>query len=345
MDDSENHAGTSTKRFLSLKVLVLGASSFAAGYVIRQLLSSDYRVCCISRSEISELFSPFSADELSSLVDFHKAHIVDDNEFVLAKLINFRPNVIIDFAGQGMVAPSWDHPWQWFETNLVAKSRIIRRLVNVDWLDKYIRVSTPEVYGSREVPIQPGTSHNPSTPYAVSHSAVDQFLMTCFKNYDFPVVIPRYANFYGEYQKLYRVVPRALWSAMTGESFVLDGGGFSERLFIHGQDVASSIEAIILRGNAGAEYHFSGDVVISIKDLVGLCFDSMGLYSFDDVVELGPDRVGKDKKYVLDDELTRSSLGWSPTVSLSSGIARCCNWVLENRLSLALTTKEYEHTR
>ena len=44
-----------------------------------------------------------------------------------------------------------------------------------------------------------------------------------FKAYDFPVVFTRAANVYGPGQQLYRVIPRACLSALTGKSFNLNG--------------------------------------------------------------------------------------------------------------------------
>lgn len=328
-----------------MRALVLGASSFSAGFVVKALLESGYDCRCISRSRLAPLF--FAAGELAACdqFEFFSVHLVDDTELAVRLIHEFKPQIIVDFAGQGMVAPSWEQPWQWFDTNLSAKSKIARSLVNVDWLEKYIRISTPEVYGSSKFPLSTTATYNPSTPYAISHVAIDQLMLKFFENYGFPVVLPRYANFYGEHQKLYRVVPRALWSAITGETFYLDGGGLSERAFIHGYDVGTSILHLIAKADPGDIFHFSGVERVSIKSLVEQCFRVVGKFNFNETVVVGPDRVGKDQNYHLDTSKSLADLEWRQSISLSEGIGRCAEWMLENEPALAECSLKYEHSR
>ena len=51
------------------------------------------------------------------------------------------------FLGQGMVAESWSKPEQWFQQTLLA-NQLISFLIKKGTIKKYIRISTPEVYGS-----------------------------------------------------------------------------------------------------------------------------------------------------------------------------------------------------
>ena len=45
--------------------------------------------------------------------------------FKLEKLIlKYKPEIIIDFLGQGMVAESWDYPFLTFNTNVMSKIRL-----------------------------------------------------------------------------------------------------------------------------------------------------------------------------------------------------------------------------
>ena len=101
-----------------------------------------------------------------------------------------------------MVAESWTAPAQWYTTNIVAKVRLHDWLRQQSWLERYVRISTPEVYGSHDT-LQPESWHlNPSTPYAVSHAAIDLSLRAFHAHYGFPVVFTRFANFYGPGQQL-----------------------------------------------------------------------------------------------------------------------------------------------
>ena len=52
--------------------------------------------------------------------------------------------------GQGMVAQSWHYPGLWYETNIAKKAELLNNCLKLDSLEKYIRASTPEVYGSNK---------------------------------------------------------------------------------------------------------------------------------------------------------------------------------------------------
>ena len=60
------------------------------------------------------------------------------------------PQTITNFAAQSEVAPSWENPDQWFQTNCVSLARLVKHLSERDYLDRYLHISSPEVYGSCE---------------------------------------------------------------------------------------------------------------------------------------------------------------------------------------------------
>ena len=58
--------------------------------------------------------------------------------------------IIVNFAAQGMVAESWLNPTHWYKTNVVAHSSTPRCPKEKTFLEKYVHVTTPEVYGSTD---------------------------------------------------------------------------------------------------------------------------------------------------------------------------------------------------
>ena len=109
-----------------------------------------------------------------------------------------------------MVGESWLNPDHWMMTNVVSTVRLHDRLRSFDFLERYVHVTTPEVYGSTEGWVREDAPFNPSTPYAVSRAAGDMSLRTYFATYGFPVVFTRAANVYGPGQQLYRIIPRTI---------------------------------------------------------------------------------------------------------------------------------------
>ena len=145
------------------------------------------------------------------------------------------------------------------------------------------------------------------------------------ETYDFPVVFTRAANVYGPGQQLYRIIPRTILAAIGGQKLRLDGGGVSVRVFIHMRDVSDATLRIALHGRLGECYHISGYELVSIRQLVETILDRLGR-RFEDCVEFGPERPGKDTAYTLDSFKLRSELGWRDRLSLREGIDDVIAW-------------------
>ena len=73
-----------------------------------------------------------------------------------------RPQYVVNFAAQSMVGESWANPDHWFMTNAVSTVRLHERLRHFDFMDRYVHITTPEVYGSTSGFIREDQPFNPS---------------------------------------------------------------------------------------------------------------------------------------------------------------------------------------
>ncbi len=329
----------------SYKYLVLGSTSFAGAWFVDDALNRGMGVIGISRSpEPSDIFLPYKNNVNIENFTYHQLDLNNDNDKIIALIMDDKPHYIVDFAGQGMVAPSWDWPEQWYQTNIVSKVKIHNALKNSDFLKCYVRVSTPEVYGSTDGLISEHMHYNPSTPYAVSHAAIDMSLRAYFQQYNFPVVFTRFANFYGSHQQLYRITPRAIYCALTGETLPLHGGGKSIRAFIHGKDVSDGIFRAIENGTLGEIYHFSTDEFVTIRELVEKIAEYANV-PIDEFVEITDDRPAKDPAYFMSSDRAKSELGWDVKYNLSLGLKDTYEWVSKNLEEIKKLPKDYIHKK
>ena len=309
------------------RIAVLGSNSFAGAALIPRLLADGADVIGFNRSaEGPEVFLQYRWATFPGTYRFIQADINHDLDAIAGHLRDFRPSVVADFSGQGMVAESWANPDQWYQTNIVAKVRLHEILRKLESLERFIRVSTPEVYGSHDDLQAENWQFNPSTPYAVSHAAIDMSLRAYHQRYGFPVVFTRFANFYGPGQQLYRIIPRTIIYALLKRKLQLHGGGKAIRAFIYGSDVADAIVRAITDGVPGEVYHFSPQDFHAIRDIVTTVANSLNV-DFDDLVEMAPDRPSKDQAYLMDSSRARKELGWTPQVDLGAGIQKTAQWV------------------
>ena len=327
-----------------MKILILGSGSFAGQALFSDLLANGYEVFGINRS------APKNESHWTWIKNFNKElkdywfelNINNDAERIIELIKDINPSHIIDFMGQGMVAQSWDDPKLWYTTNLSNKVFIIEGIRKLNRLEKYIRASTPEVYGSNSQKIKESNAFNPSTPYAVSHCAIDYHLRCLGKNYDFPYCIGRFANFYGEGQQLYRVIPKAILSFLNGKDFIIDGNGKSLRSFIYSKDIVSAIRKLIFQAKPFSEYNFSSQEEISILNLVTLISKECES-DFNRTIKFGPERKGKDLIYRLDCTKAKNELNWESKVNLKEGIKKVHNWISQNNDYLSNKSWNYIH--
>ena len=326
-----------------MRYLVLGSNSFAGSTFVDEMLTQDEEVVGISRSAQPDLvLRPYANNPQLKSFTFYPFDLNSNFSEIKALIRQFKPHYVIDFASQSMVAESWKNPDQWYITNIVAKVRLHEFLRNCDFLERYIRISTPEIYGHVDGLIQENDFFNPTTPYAVSQAAIDMSLMAFYKQYEFPVIFTRYANFYGPYQQLYRIVPKTIIFGLLKKKLPLHGGGLSKRAFIYGTDVASAITASIQKGKLGESYHFSTGDCISIADLIRKICAMMHL-QFEDVAEIASERPGKDFQYFMSTQKAEKELSWQPKVSLDIGIQKTIEWAKQNIKTIATLPLDYIH--
>jgi len=325
-----------------VKYLILGSGSFAGQSYFHELLVKNIDVYGINRSYPKPTCMWPWTEKCDLSNRWFTANLVNDLPLIIDILDQIKPDIILDFMGQGMVAPSWEDPALWFHTNITQKSKILRHLTKSAYLKQYVRASTPEVYGSNSFPQKPNAPFNPTTPYAVSHSSIDSYIRCLGRSFDFPFKIGRFANFYGVGQQLYRVIPRLILCCMTGTRFMLDGGGTSLRSFIYASDISSAIDLMINKGSLRSEYHFSGNEEISINELVGkIC--RLCEVEREEIVTVGPERLGKDLCYRLECTESYNELGWHSLVSLDEGISKMIKWISSNLDTLSGFDWTYQH--
>jgi dTDP-glucose 4,6-dehydratase len=248
----------------------------------------------------------------------------------------------VNFAAQSEVAPSWEHPEHWFQTNAVALSLLVNHLRRQSYLDKYVHISSPEVYGTCVGNVTEESPVNPSTPYAASKAAADMILNVYQKQYGFPLASVRATNVYGARQQLFKIIPRSVIYIKLGKKIQLHGGGRAVKSYIHIRDVSRGELAVMERGKVGELYHLSPDAGIAVRDVVTEIAARFGKM-LGDVAEAVEERPGQDAAYVIDSTKARREFGWKPTIDLETGIKDVVDWVNDYWNEIRNQPLAYEH--
>lgn len=323
-------------------LLVLGSNSPSGASFCAYALDHGFEVIATSRSpEESEAFLPYKWRERKGLT-FYQVDLNHDMEALRVLIYRHRPKYVLNFAAQAMVAQSWEHPTHWMQTNVVSLTALLEVLKGVDFLDRYIHFTTPEVYGSTPNWLTENRNYRPSTPYALSRAAGDMCVGLWTETYGLPAILTRVGSLYGEGQRVYRIVPRTFLCCFTGQKLALEGGGASERCFVHFDDVSRALLLICSRGENGSDYHISSPKSTSIRELVNkVC--AIAKVEFDEIAYMAKDRRGKDQAYLLDSSKIRAELGWEPKISLDEGLERCGAWCSKYLKTLRELPPAYQH--
>ena len=327
---------------MTTKIAIIGSHSFSGNSYAAHVLKNE---ACLTVSRSPRLSSQFDARLDGNFSDEKIVwNVNDDSSEVIKAIQRNKVNTVVNFAAQSMVGQSWNYPEDWYQANVESLAKFVNRLRNETEVERFIHFTTPEVYGSTEGWIKESFNFAPNTPYAVSRAAGDWHLRALHENFNFPVIFTRAANVYGEHQQLYRIVPRIILSALTGKKIPLQGGGKSIRSFIHISDVNTALNRVVTSGKIGETYHISTNELITIHDLVQKIATRMNV-DLDNLVEVAPDRPGKDLAYQLDSEKIRTELGWRDEINLDQGIDRTIAWVERNLEALQDMTVEYIHRK
>lgn len=326
------------------KIVVLGANSFSGQDFVDLLLDNpEYEVIGVSRRpERGPLFLKY---RLRSDLDRYRYFALDMNRHmpeILSMLDAEKPSYIVNFAAQSEVAPSWDHPEHWFQTNTVALAELVNHLRRRTYLDKYVHISSPEVYGTCVGNVVETSPMNPSTPYAASKAAADMLLSVYQKQYGFPLTSVRATNVYGARQQLFKIIPRSVIYIRLGKKIQLHGGGRAVKSYIHIRDVSRGELAVMEQGTIGDLYHLSPDEGIAVREVVTEIAFQMGK-RLEDVAETVEERPGQDAAYVIDSTVARNKFGWRPKIGFQEGLKDVVTWVDKYWDEIKSQSLGYEH--
>lgn len=326
-------------------IVVIGANSFSGQDFVDLLLERGYRdVIGISRSaERGALFLKYKRHaDLAKRFRYHAYDLNADKSAILGLFDRERPAAIVNFAAQSEVAPSWEHPEHWYQTNTVALALLVNHLRRQNYLKRYLHISSPEVYGTCHGTVLEGAPVKPSTPYASSKAAADALLTVYRKQFQFPLVTVRATNVYGARQQLFKIIPRTVISILSGRIVQLHGGGVAKKSYIHIRDVSRGELDVLERGDIGELYHISPTEGVAVRDVVTRIAQVMGK-ELSAVAENIAERPGQDAAYVIDSTKLRKKTGWRPDVTLEQGLAEVVAWVIDNWDEIKRLPHEYQH--
>jgi dTDP-glucose 4,6-dehydratase len=242
---------------------------------------------------------------------------------------------VINFAAETHVDRSIHGGCKDFVLSNTLGVQMILDAVRANNIQKFVNVSTDEVYGSLELDDPSSFTENtpimPNMPYAAAKAGGDLMCNAYFKTHGVPVVITHCSNNYGPYQFPEKVIPYFVFKLMKGEKVPVYGEGKNVRDWIHVRDHAKALALLLEKGNPGEVYNIGSDNERDNMELTKAILKILG--KGEEMIEFVKDRPGHDMRYSIDASKIKS-LGWTPDYSrekFEQGLKETVEWYLNNQ--------------
>ena len=313
-------------------ILVTGGAGFIGSNFIKYSLNNfDFNIVNFDKLTYAGNLENLVDVEFNDKYKFVKGDICEKDEVVKAVRKN-EIDTIINFAAESHVDRSILGAKEFINTN-VGGTHVLLEVLKENKLEKYLQVSTDEVYGSlpedkKEFKFTESTPITTNSPYSASKASADLLCNAFFHTFDLPILITRCSNNYGPYQFPEKLIPLMIAKAMEGEQLPVYGDGKNIRDWLYVDDHCSAIMAVLQKGKAGEVYNVGGNNEWYNIDIVKLILKKLGIS--EDNIKYVKDRPGHDRRYAIDSTRIMTELGWEPKYNFEEGIELTINWYKEN---------------
>ena len=296
---------------------VVGGSGFIGRHVVQKLVAEGRDVRVIGRR-----VKPSSG--LDAKVSYLSGDY-GDKAFMERALSGV--DEIIDLAYSTVPKSSFEDPIHDITTNLPKAVNLFQAVAEKQNIRKLVVVSSGgTVYGpALQVPITEAHQTNPISPYGITKLAIEKYALMYHRLFNVPVTIARPSNAYGEGQLPYRgqgFIATAIANILKGDTVTVYGGDQIVRDYVHVEDVANGIVAILDSGRPGVCYNLGsgvGHTTNKVLSLINVLAQQLGRVV---TVEPQPLRPFDVLTNILDCSRMQAETGWQAKIGLAEGLER-----------------------
>jgi dTDP-glucose 4,6-dehydratase len=314
-------------------ILVTGGAGFIGGnYLWNTVWKIDDEIVCVDKLTYASNYDYIKPLVDNERISFEPADIKDE-EYIKRIFDKYKPKHIINFAAESHVDNSINDYTPFVDTNILGTLNLLKHSMNLDSLEKFIHVSTDEVYGSLELDSDESfhelTQYQPNNPYSASKAASDHFVRAFHKTYGVPAIITNCSNNYGPGQHKEKFIPTIISKARRNHKIPVYGDGLNVRdwLFVH--DHCDGINLVREKGKIGEKYNIGGGTEVSNIELVKMILNVMN--KPESLIEYVTDRPGHDRRYSINCDKITKELGYKPNYTLEQGIQKTLPWYGETK--------------
>ena len=313
-----------------MRILVTGGAGFIGSCFVRMALQDP----AFEIVNLDKLTYAGNLENLAPVADhphyrFIKADLCD-LDGLRPIFEQAKPDAVVHFAAESHVDRSIFAPQPVFETNLRGSFNLLETM-RAQRVNRFVHVSTDEVYGSLEAPLEADESFplQPSSPYSAAKAGSDLLALGYFKTYKLPVIVTRASNNYGPYQFPEKLIPLMITNAFADKALPVYGDGLQIRDWLYVEDHCRALLTILKKGRDGEIYNIGGNRSLPNKEVVDRILAITRKPA--SLIEYVADRPGHDRRYALSTEKLMKETGWSPQMDFERGLQATVDWYREHQ--------------
>jgi dTDP-glucose 4,6-dehydratase len=315
-----------------MRLLVTGGAGFIGSHYVRTVLTGAWG---LEEPEsvvvLDKLTYAGNLANLDPVIDDQRLRFVEGDildRSLVERLVD-ETDAVVHFAAESHVDRSILGAADFVMTNVVGTQTMLDASLR-HGVEKFVHVSTDEVYGSIETGSWDESQPlEPNSPYSASKASSDLLARAYHRTHKLPVCVTRCSNNYGPYQFPEKVIPLFVTNLIDGATVPLYGEGTNVRDWLHVDDHCRGIHLVLTGGRPGEVYNIGGGTELTNKELTGLLLEATGTGW--ERVERVQDRLGHDLRYSVDISKISTELGYEPQVPFEQGLADTVEWYRTHR--------------
>jgi dTDP-glucose 4,6-dehydratase len=307
-----------------VRLLVTGAAGFIGSAYVREVLAARPADEVVVLDKLTYAGRRENLAEVEDRIDF-RVGAIEDRDAVREAMEGC--DAVVNFAAESHVDRSIAGEEGFAITHVIGTAVLLEAARELG-VERYLQVSTDEVYGSiASGSFTESSPLDPSSPYSATKAAGDLLVSAHAHTYGVDAVICRGSNNYGPRQYPEKLIPLCLLNALAGDPLPVYGDGRQVRNWLWVEDFARAIDLVLREGARGEVYNVGGPDELENVDVVRRILAACG--RAESLIEHVRDRPGHDRRYSLSANKVRA-LGWKAEVRFDEGLERTVAWYRDN---------------
>tara|TARA_Y200000002_G_scaffold66645_1_gene51516 strand:- start:7957 stop:8979 length:1023 start_codon:yes stop_codon:yes gene_type:complete len=334
------------------KILITGGSGFIGTNFVNFVSKKKTEILNIDKLSTISTPEKFKKILNKKKYSFVKNDLQNVNQ-IYKILMKFNPDIIINFAAESHVDRSINDPLYFIKNNINSASNLFlayskfykRKKI------KLFHISTDEVYGSRNLgAFKENDTYEPSSPYSASKGSTDLIAMSFNRTYSTNIKIINLTNNYGPYQYPEKFIPTLIFHFLKDIPAPIYGSGENVREWIHVEDSCNALWDTMKSNKKFEKINIGSNKRVSNIQIAKIVFkimkhNNLTKLNKNNFLKTVKDRPGHDKRYALNINFFRKTVGYRMKFDLSLGLKNTIEWYVKNIKWLKSTKKSYNFKR